>query len=496
MTKGPLLLLFFLCLLFQPTLSSQDPKVLTILKSKDIFTLDPGKVGNVETLDVVSSIFEGLVHYDVGSLSPEPCLAERWESDPQGLRWVFFLRKGVYFHDGREVDSSAVLYTFQQRRPGGKMPTPQWASLQGYIASIKALDRYRIEILLNKTFAPFLSTLAEASSLIVPVGSYERTSFQPIGTGPYRYSHRSVGENVVLLKNPRYWNGAPKVEKVVFKVVPQPLWRILQMKNGTGDASIIRSAREWEELTVFPDLQVDTFPIFGTWGIVFNLKKPLWQKLESRRAMAYLFDKPNMVKEAFRDLAKPASSPVVDYHWAYCRTLKDYPFDPSKSKELFQRGGGRFPSDLTLLVPQGQIGLETLANRLARTAKGIGLRINVKVLPTTELQRVMKKGEYDLSFIGWVSGGDPHLFLAPWLPLFDGRDPLLETILTKAAATVAPSERAALYCQVQERLLTQLWMISLFHPRVAVVHRRDVKGLGFSPLYSLVLNRIIKETYR
>ena len=149
MTKGPPLLLFFLCLLCQPTLSSQDPKVLTILKSKDILSLDPGRVRNVETLDVVSSIFEGLVHYDVGSLSPEPCLAERWESDPQGLRWVFFLRKGVYFHDGREVDSSAVLYTFQQRRPGGKMPTPQWASLQGYIASIKALVPTRVAIISN-----------------------------------------------------------------------------------------------------------------------------------------------------------------------------------------------------------------------------------------------------------------------------------------------------------------------------------------------------------
>ena len=152
--------------------------------------------------------------------------------------------------------------------------------------------------------------------------------------------------------------------------------------------------------------------------------------------------------------------------------------------------------DLTLLVPQGQIGLETLANRLARTAKRIGLRIKVMNLATPEFQRMMNKGEYDLCFIGWVSGGDPHLFLAPWVSLFEGRDPLLKTILKKAAATVAPSERTALYGQAQERLLSQLWMISLFHPRVAVVHRREVKGLGFNPLYSMVLNRIIKETYR
>ena len=124
------------------------------MRLTDSLTMDPGKTEDFFSQEVIFNVFEGLVSLGKDAVSVEPCLAERWVSKDHGQRWIFYLRRGVKFHNGAEFNARAVVYSFARRLDGKRGEYASFGRFFPYITSVRALDEWTVEI---RPFPPVLS---------------------------------------------------------------------------------------------------------------------------------------------------------------------------------------------------------------------------------------------------------------------------------------------------------------------------------------------------
>ena len=291
-------------------LPAADDNIVIYLRPADALNLDPWQADDQFSNEVAANIFEGLVRFKKNSTAVEPCLATGWSVKEGGKRWLFTLRRGVTFHDGTPFDARAVLYSFQTRLEKQQTLYQRLSFLFSFITGIRSSDPYSVEITLDRPYAPFLIALADSAAFIQPAGSGKADSFRPVGTGPFRFASWSKGRSLILTRNPEYWAGAVGLEKVIFKVMPDSLGRMLQIKNGSADMAKVQSGKEFEELSRRSNIAILQNPSVDIHYLGFNTRKKPFDRKEVRAAFLHIINKESMVKQIFQKLADPAYSPL------------------------------------------------------------------------------------------------------------------------------------------------------------------------------------------
>ncbi|PYO35086.1 MAG: hypothetical protein DMD86_07505 [Candidatus Rokuibacteriota bacterium] len=199
----------------------------------DPATLDPGRIRDIFGLSVAQQLFDGLVQFDQ-TLTITPALAQFWTASRDGLTWTFRLRRGVKFHHGREVTADDVVYSLTRiLDPKVKSGSADlFASIRGaqefkegkakQVSGLTALDSHTVQVVLNEAWAPFVSILAVGHAKIVPKDLVEQQGeafgAHPIGTGPFKFVRWEPGREIVLVANPDYFDGPPKLTRVVYRI--------------------------------------------------------------------------------------------------------------------------------------------------------------------------------------------------------------------------------------------------------------------------------------
>src|SRR6185369_12272801 len=149
-----------------------------------------------------------------------PSLAERWHTS-DNKNYTFFLRKGVRFHNGRELKAADIKFVLQRAmNPETKYPYPGYYEA---ISDIIVKDDYTVTITLKSFNANFLLNLARQGSVIYPREAVDTLKSAPIGTGPFTVADWVRGDRVVLAKNKDYHvKGLPHLDKVTFRFIPDP----------------------------------------------------------------------------------------------------------------------------------------------------------------------------------------------------------------------------------------------------------------------------------
>src|SRR5262249_23023700 len=197
-------------------------------------TLDPALIQDVYARSVATQIFDGLVQFDA-LLNPIPAIAEFWEASRDGRTWTFSLRRGVKFHNGREVTAGDFVYSFTRlldpkksgpltdflRRIKGASDFMQGISPS--VQGLQAVDRYTLQIALDEPFAPLLAVLGMSSTAsVVPreevEGKEESFGRAPVGTGPFKLVRWEPDKQIVLEANDWYYEGRPFLDTVIFKI--------------------------------------------------------------------------------------------------------------------------------------------------------------------------------------------------------------------------------------------------------------------------------------
>ena len=472
-----------LCILFFFNLYPSKDSIIYV-RTIDSESLEPGKADDYYSDEVISNIFEGLVRFKKGTLIIEPCLATTWEIKDNGKRWIFKLRKEVKFHNGEIFDARAVVKSFKRRMGKSKSKYKKWEYLFSYIKDITSIDRYTVEIVLNKAYALFLSTLADPGTSIVAPGCYKGSCFKPIGTGPFKFEKRKKGKYLIIKRNEFYWEGKIELSKVTYKIVKNACTELFYVKNNIADVSKIGSAKEYEEFKGNKRVRFIFSPSFRIHYLAFNIKKEPFNKVEVRRAFCHLIDKKMLIKHVFQNLAITAVTPIPPYLFGFNKKIVDYDYNIEKVKELLKKSGLENGFECSLFYTKTNIALNKIVNILIKNARPLNIIIKKTALPFNEMRNRINRGEHDMVIMGWIAGPDPDVFLYPTLTMKKGNknrafydNPKLTSILEEARETLQKEKRIKLYERAQEIIHNDVPWNPLYHLKSIIVCNKKVKNL-------------------
>ncbi|MGA9017291.1 MAG: ABC transporter substrate-binding protein, partial [Acetobacteraceae bacterium] len=324
---------------------------LVVSMAADPTGLDPEAVLNNTSGFVMATIYDGLIRYKPGTVEVEPGLAESWDVSADGLTYTFHLRRGVKYQDGTPFNAQAVIAGLDRQL---KKDDPNYilntGPVQSYldftygsVASYRPIDDSTVELKMKVPSAALLASLAMVWNGVVSptaVAKYGKEfRNHPVGTGPFIFREWRERDEVALDANPDYWKGKPKVNHLVFKEYPDSQAALLALKHGDvqimGDVAtpVIASIRSDSNLVLL------TQPGLAVNGMAIPNEVPPFTDKRVRQALNYAVDKQAIDKALYRDLATPMVSPLPEAQWGFDASMKGYPYDPAKAKELLAAAG-------------------------------------------------------------------------------------------------------------------------------------------------------------
>jgi peptide/nickel transport system substrate-binding protein len=447
-------------------------------------------------------IFNSLLTKDLhGNLIPD--LAEKWKII-NNKEYIFHLNKGVRFHDGSEMTSSEVKYTYDFVL-NRKNKSPKMGGLAVPV-KIEIIGKYTIKFILNDSFGPFLSNLLLP---IVPkkIAEKMRQNFnkEPIGTGPFMFSSYDADHEIVLLANKNYFKGPPNLNGVVFKIIPDETVRVLELEKGN-----IHFLQNSISSDILPRLnknkQLKAIKRPGTnySYIGFNLEDPIFKKQKVREAIALGIDRDSIIKYILKGLATKASFMLSPFNWAYEPKVKGFNYDPQRAKKLLDLAGYPDPdgdgprSRFTINYKTSQNELRKLIGEVFQEQlRKIGVEIIIKNYEWGTFFSDIKKGNFHMYSLTWVGIDDPDIFhyvfhsnSFPPRGANRGRysNRKIDRLIIKGRKENVRKARRAIYSLIQKKLAQEVPYVSLWFSTNVAIMRKDVQGFQLYPdesLYSI-----------
>jgi len=475
------IVLFFFIAFFSFSCSKTPaiaPDTLTMALESGPAMIDPLKSTDAVAAKIEGLVFNGLVKRN-DDLTISPDLAERWEFIGGPLRAVFHLRKGVRFHDGSAFTSRDVKLAVDFILNAENV-SPLRSSFAD-VKSVETPDDHTAIFNLNRKTAPFLDSLA--------FGIPKLGAANPVGTGPFRLAGYKRDEKVTLERNAGYFEGAPKISRLIIKIIPDETVRTLSLES--GEVQIIMNPVTPDLLPRFrknPRLQVVASPSSSYSYLGFNMEDTLAGNIAVRRAVAYAIDRQSVIQRILKGLAEPATGPLPPVSGFYEGAVEKYGYDPEKAKNILDEAGFADPDGpgpakrFTLRYSTSQ---NELRRRIAEVfqwqLEKVGIGLDIRSYEWGAFYADIKKGNFQIFSLTWVGVADPdilrYMFHSASMPpegANRGRykseklDGLLET-----GVTAEGEGRRRVYSEAQRIIAHDLPYAPLWRPaNVAVVDRR------------------------
>jgi peptide/nickel transport system substrate-binding protein len=534
------------------TASSAGPSTVTIFQ-----TTDPNNDFNpLITSSAYDGDITGLIYDDLLSLNDKlgyvPWMAT-YDIGDNGKQITFHLKPGIKFQDGTVLTSKDVAATFefifnpdypgpllsnytalkggqkyadalnkliQDATPpkgGGaaKITHDQFeaqaqplykAWLQG--GAIQTPDDQTVVFNLDSVYAPILQYLGltgieeakQIDALTTPdqVANADKADFSthPVGTGPYAFVKHQTGQFTELQAFPGYWQGAPKIQQVIFKVADQNQ-EVGLLQKGDVDAVGFQSSQinpqDTQLLQKIPGVQGWEYPQFGYQFMVVNMLQPRFQDVRVRQAIAYAIDRKGIVDKLLAGHGTVMNAPFSPASWAYPSTLTSmYPYDPAKAKDLLQQAGWTLQNGVltkggdtltfTLDYPGGSSNpvRQQSAPLIQDNLNAVGMKVSLQPLDfNTLVSKLLNKTtssakDYDASLLGWSAAIDPDTTgmygatdlynLSHWNATTAGADAYNQSmkLTSDGAATFDQTQRQQIYQQLAQLYANDLPWIYLY----------------------------------
>jgi oligopeptide transport system substrate-binding protein len=491
--------------------------------ANDPVTLDPARIGDVFSRSVAQQIFDGLVQFDQ-TLTIMPALAQFWKASRDGLTWTFTLRKGVRFHHGRVVTADDVVFSLTRLldpavKSGaadlflGIRGAPEFRDRKAtHVAGLAALDPHTVQVTLTEAPVPFVSLLGLGHAKIVPRDAVtelgEQFGTRPVGTGPFRFVRWERGREIVLAANPDYFDGPPKLGRVVFRVFPGgPRDAIYQEFKSGGLEDTLVPAKDYRQVIASPQHQYVRRPMFSLRHYGLNTRQKPLDDRRVRQALNYAIDRDAIVEEIFLSRFLPARGILPPGTLGYNPQLRGYPHDPARARELLAQAGypgGQGPPPLAIWSATRDEDVLKEHERIRQDLAAVGIRAEFQYLPDwpAYTKRLGERG-FPVYLYAWFADvPDPENFLGK---LFHSRsarnytgyaNPAVDRLLEDARREDNPVRRVELYRRAEVIVLDDAPIIPfwyhtyerLFQPYVRGV---EVSGLGdpYIPLRKIWLDR-------
>ena len=468
--------------------------------------LDP-RIGTDDVSGKASQlIFNNLMTLD-DHLRVVPELAERIEN-PDATTYVVTLRRGVRFHDGHELTSADVVYTFRSLLDPAFLSPRKGAYRM--VQSIDARDRDTVVFTLKERFGSFPVNLVLP---IVPDGAGANFREHPIGTGPYRFVRYATDDRLELAPFDDYFGGRPKNDGLVLRIVPDDIMRGLELRKGTMDIVVNDLAPDIvHQLGRDPKIQLVESAGTDYQYVGLNLRDPVLRDRRVRQALGYAIDRQAIIQYLRRGLATPAAGILPPVSWAFEPSVFQFTYDPAKARALLDEAGFRDP-DGDGPEPRFRLSLKISNlefNRLQSSViqqnlRAVGIALEVRTYEFSTLYADVLKGNFQLFTLQWVGGAvaDPdilrrvfHSSQVPPSGFNRGffRDPRVDRLLDDAAVSTDDEQRRALYADVQRAVAEEAPYISLWCKTNVAVARRDLTGIHVMPIADFTFLKDVART--
>jgi peptide/nickel transport system substrate-binding protein len=481
--------LFVFALLFPLLSCSQPPdrNTLVMIIESSPTNLDPRVGIDAYSERIDSLIFDDLLNRDE-HLNVTPGLAESWEV-PDPLTYVFHIRSGVRFHDGRALTARDVKWTFDSLLQG-KIRTTRAAAYR-YVDRVEAPDDSTIVFRLKEPFSTLLWNLSDGAMGIVPYGSLTEMTNKPIGSGPFRFVSAETDKEVVIERNDEYWGPKAHVDRVRFTVVPDTTTRALELRKGSAD--IVSNALTSDMVLTLenePSLEVEHGPGTVLNYLAFNLRDPILGDVRVRRAIAHAIDRGVMIQYLWRNFAQPAASILPPQSWAYNPSVPKYEYSPEKANKILDdagypaKNGVRF--HLTMKTSTEELP-RLIAAVLQQQLRAVGIVLDVRTFEFATFFADITSGAYQMYSLRWIGGNeDPDIFeyafhSEKFPPHGANRsfyiNSKLDALINQGRAQTDPALRKPAYDEIQTILATDLPSINLWFLDNVLVHSKRVRNV-------------------
>lgn len=411
---------------------------ITVAYQNDISTLDPAIGYDWQNWSIIKSLFSGLMDYEPGTSNLITNLAaEEPEISADGKTYTFKLLTGVKFHNGREMTADDVKYSIERTvNPKTQSPGAGFFSMiAGFddvasgksetLSGIEAVDASTVKFTLSRPDATFLHVLAINFSFVVPkeeVDKYgEDFGKNPVGTGAYKFTKWTLGQELVISKNADYYkDGLPKLEEIKFEVGVDPTVALARLKSGEvdllGDSIPAANYVAESEDSANKDLIIEAGQL-QTGYVTLNVTTKPFDNVKVRQALNHAVNKDRIV-QIMNGRVVAANQPLPPSMPGYDAEYKGFAYDVAGAKALLAEAG--YPNGFsTELWTSNTDPNPRIAQTIQQDLAAIGVKVTIKSLAQANVIEAGGNGTAPMIWSGgmaWIADfPDPSNFWGPIL---------------------------------------------------------------------------------
>lgn len=396
---------------------------------------------------------------------------------------LFVLKKGVYFHNGKELTSKDVKWTFDT------LLSSDFKSLRkGAFKSIKRIDILGKYKLIFELKFPDSSLLYNLVIGIIPFGAEKEISKEPIGTGPFVFEGRE--HNVLFFKAfSSYFRGMPSVKKLRIKIIKDPITRVLTFKKGEADLAVNCIPPDFvKSLKGIKSIIIKSTPGNTMYYLGLNLNDKYLRNSNLRKALSYSINYKELIKFIMKGHARRAYGLLPPEHWAYSENLKKFDFDLKKAKYYLRKAGF---NNISL---EFKCANKKVSKRLAVALKyywsKIGINVKIKIYEFSTFYRDIVKGNFQIYPLAWVGILSPDIYIytshSKFIPPYGANrahysNPEVDSLLDKASEIYDFELLKKTYRKVEYLVSKDIPFIPLWFANNIVVYSKKVKNIEIYP---------------
>lgn len=327
--------------------NSKDTVVIGLISEPN--SLVPGLMTDNYTEAIKGQMFDQLLQKsETGEYSGY--LAESWEVSEDLKEVKLFLKKGIKFHNGYDFTAEDVVFSmdFMANSVAG-----DYRNLMPNYIGAEALDDHTVVIHYSKPYGPILNNISDdrlgilSKRYMEEVGE-EGYNNKPVGTGPYKFVERVIGDKVVLERNEDWWNGKAGIKNIVYKIITDSDTLALALESGSIDASHCVSLSDKARLSNAANLNWYQRDGLNTCFLIFNTKGEIMSNIKLRKAIAHAINKQDILTGAFENEGLVINNMIAPNSIGYPGETPFYEYDIDKAKQLFAEAG--YPNGLKMIV--------------------------------------------------------------------------------------------------------------------------------------------------
>ena len=485
----------------------------------DSLQLDPVLTDANVDIWIMTNLFDTLLQPTADGKGVTPGLASAYQVSDDGLTFTLTLRQGTKFSDGSPITADDIKWNLDRAR------NPKegiWNFILESVDSVEIKGADTVALHLKHPDPTLASGLATFNTAILPMKPFEASpgateddkakafAEHPIGSGPFMFDSWQRGTQMVLKRNPYYWQMGedgkplPYLDEIDFPVIPDDATRILKLQAGEVDGAELIPYARVNELKGDPNLDMALFPSTKIEFITMNVRPKLTNGSANpladervRQALNYAVDKPALIKVVTFDVGKPTVSFMSSATPLVSGDGPAYPYDVEKAKALLKEAGIAEGTEIHSLALAGSADETAILSTLQQMWGAVGVKLNIEQADNATMVSRYDAADFQIQTGYWTDDiGDPTEITSyfAYFPTTESQhsgynDPTIQDLYAKSGKEVDKAKRAAMYGQIQDIYMKAAPIMFLYETPYAVGLRKSVQGYVQIPLGNNVFLR-------